>query len=152
MARADREQREYAKQFGLRVVALREQRGWTQAKLAELADVHLNQVGKVERGLALCSVYIADKLARALKVRADVLMPAPGADPSPEQAALQDLVRSVGKADAARIARVVIEAYRYRHGEPPRPSVRKKRDQRLQRSISSLEDHRSSPPRRRQAR
>lgn len=36
------------KQLGQRMLALRKQRGLTQAKLAELADVHLNLVGNVE--------------------------------------------------------------------------------------------------------
>jgi transcriptional regulator with XRE-family HTH domain len=40
----------------------------SQQKLAELADLHRNYVGVLERGLQNASLLIIVKLARALKV------------------------------------------------------------------------------------
>lgn len=54
--------------FGNRLRELRVARGLTQERLAELAGLHKNYVGEVERGLrnvALDNIY---KLAHALKV------------------------------------------------------------------------------------
>ena len=55
--------------FGKRIRELRLKRKLSQEKLAELADLHRNYVGVLERGLQNPSLLIIVKLARALEVR-----------------------------------------------------------------------------------
>jgi transcriptional regulator with XRE-family HTH domain len=60
--------------FGNRVRELRLQRKLSQEKLAELADLHRNYVGGVERGERNVSLLNIVKLAHGLKVRPTKLM------------------------------------------------------------------------------
>ena len=60
--------------FGRRVRQLRLERRLSQEKLAELADVHRNYVGGVERGERNVSLINIVKLAHGLKVRATKLI------------------------------------------------------------------------------
>jgi transcriptional regulator with XRE-family HTH domain len=55
--------------FGRRVRQLRLERGFSQEKLAELADLHRNYVGGVERGERNVSLVNIVKLARGLNIR-----------------------------------------------------------------------------------
>jgi len=55
--------------FGNRLRELRLRSGLSQEKLAELADLHRNYVGGVERGERNVSLLNIVKLARGLKVR-----------------------------------------------------------------------------------
>jgi len=66
------------KSFGNRLCNLRLRRKLSQEKLAELADVHRNYVGGVERGERNVSLLNIVKLAHALEVRpAKLLDPIP---------------------------------------------------------------------------
>jgi transcriptional regulator with XRE-family HTH domain len=60
--------------FGKRVRKLRLDRGLSQEKLAELADLHRNYVGGVERGERNIAIINIVRLARALKVKPGKLM------------------------------------------------------------------------------
>ena len=57
------------KAFGARLRQLREERGLSQEKLAELADLHRNYVGLLERGQSNVSLLTMVKLAHCLKVK-----------------------------------------------------------------------------------
>lgn len=60
--------------FGKRLRELRLERELSQEKLAEMADLHRNYVGVLERGIQSASLDAICKLAAALRVRpADLL-------------------------------------------------------------------------------
>lgn len=65
-----------AHNLGRRIRVLRAERGWTQEVLAELAGVHRNYLGHVERGKVNISVAQLAKIACALGVRVGVLVEA----------------------------------------------------------------------------
>ncbi|HWP09152.1 MAG TPA: helix-turn-helix transcriptional regulator [Polyangiaceae bacterium] len=54
----------------------REERGLTQRELAESAHIADKYLSRIELGLATPSVYVASRLARALGVSLDALVPA----------------------------------------------------------------------------
>lgn len=60
---------ELLRAFGKHLRELREKRGLSQEKLAELADLHRNYTGLLERGGSNPTLLAIVALARALKVR-----------------------------------------------------------------------------------
>lgn len=60
--------------FGSALRGFREERGLTQEKLAEAADLHTNYVSSVERGERNLSLHNIAKLAYALEIPVSSLM------------------------------------------------------------------------------
>ena len=54
--------------LGKRIRELRKERGYSQEKLAELADIHENHVRRIEGGTANPSYIVLIRIARALRV------------------------------------------------------------------------------------
>lgn len=65
---------EWRRLFGKRLRELRLAHDVSQEKLAELADLHRNYVGTLERGLQSPSLDAICKLAHALKVKPSELL------------------------------------------------------------------------------
>jgi transcriptional regulator with XRE-family HTH domain len=61
--------------FGKRLRQVRQKKGISQEKLAELAGLHRTYVSSVERGERNISLLNIEKLAQALGVRMSDLMP-----------------------------------------------------------------------------
>jgi len=61
--------------IGRNVAAERTRRDWTQQRLAEKSGVSESYVAKIESGAHMPSVYILGKIAGALDLRVDDLMP-----------------------------------------------------------------------------
>ncbi len=56
------------KDVGFKIRELREERGLSQEKLADLADLHRAYIGQIERGEKNIGIRNLEKIARALKV------------------------------------------------------------------------------------
>ena len=54
--------------LGRRIRLIRQQRGWSQEVLAELADLHRSYVGAVERGEHNIGIDTVERLACALDI------------------------------------------------------------------------------------
>ena len=62
------------KRIGLNITIIREQRGLTQEKLAELAGLHRAYIGQIERGEKNIGLRNLEKIAKALDVNIRVLV------------------------------------------------------------------------------
>ena len=60
--------------IGLNITLLREKRGLTQEKLAELAGLHRAYIGQIERGEKNIGLRNLEKIAKALNVNIRVLV------------------------------------------------------------------------------
>ncbi|HUT47202.1 MAG TPA: helix-turn-helix transcriptional regulator [Sedimentisphaerales bacterium] len=60
--------------IGLNITLLREERGLTQEKLAELAGLHRAYIGQIERGEKNFGLKNLEKIAKALNVNIRVLV------------------------------------------------------------------------------
>ena len=69
--------------FGERLRAVRQQRGISQEKLAELAGLHRTYVSSIERGERNVSLVNIERLAAALGVAMTELMPDEAKPPGP---------------------------------------------------------------------
>ena len=69
--------------FGERLRAVRQQRGISQEKLAELAGLHRTYVSSIERGERNVSLVNIERLAAALEVAMAELMPDEAKPPGP---------------------------------------------------------------------
>jgi transcriptional regulator with XRE-family HTH domain len=63
--------------FGIRMKAIREDRGYSQERLAELAKLHRTYIGGIERGERNVSLLNIWRIAEALEVNPSVLFTNP---------------------------------------------------------------------------
>jgi ribosome-binding protein aMBF1 (putative translation factor) len=63
-----------AAQFGLTLRHQRDQRRWSQERLAAAANLNRTYVGELERGEAVASLQTAQKLANALGIHLSTLV------------------------------------------------------------------------------
>ena len=61
-------------ELGHRLRAIRQEKGYTQHALAEIADIGNVYIGEIERGLKMPSLHIFIKLIEALEVSADYIL------------------------------------------------------------------------------
>ncbi len=85
----DDESKHDLRRFGLRVQALRHQRGWTQAQLAAAAGIDRSFLATIESGKRNAGVAVVYRIARGLRVSPAALfadpsepLPPPGRSPS----------------------------------------------------------------------
>ena len=67
---------EFAATVGESIRRERQQRGWTQAELAEASGLSVNYVARLERGELGPSLWVAFRLAEALEVQVESLVSA----------------------------------------------------------------------------
>ena len=65
---------EFALGVGECIRSARQERGWTQAQLAEGADLSVNYVARLERGELGPSLFVASRLANALGMPLEALV------------------------------------------------------------------------------
>jgi transcriptional regulator with XRE-family HTH domain len=61
-------ERQALKAFGKRVRELRRDRGWTQERLAEAADLHENYVSRLETGEQEPGLFVVLRVCRAFEI------------------------------------------------------------------------------------
>ena len=61
--------------FGKHLRRIREDKGLTQERLADLAGMHFTYIGQIERGRRNPSLINLERLAKALKIDAGKLLP-----------------------------------------------------------------------------
>ncbi len=88
--------------LGARIRQARRRRGLSQAQLAERADMSLPTISRIERGLFNSSVLTIVALAKALDVRAGVLL-GEGELSAPVQDALELLERQTPEVQATLV-------------------------------------------------
>jgi transcriptional regulator with XRE-family HTH domain len=76
---AEHDSHRFSASVGERIRVARQQKGWTQVELAAAAALSSNYVARLERGELGASLFVAAKLAEALDVTLDVLVPSQGA-------------------------------------------------------------------------
>ena len=62
------------KKFATRLLSARKEKNISQQQLAKLAKVHFTNVGKYERGEAIPSADVLNRVAKALEVSPDFLL------------------------------------------------------------------------------
>jgi len=62
------------KQVGFNIMRIREERGFTQERLAALAGLHRAYIGQIERGEKNIGLKNLEKIAKALNVDIKVLL------------------------------------------------------------------------------
>jgi transcriptional regulator with XRE-family HTH domain len=101
--------------FPQRLVALRKERGLTQKELAEAIGVHFTQLRRYEAGSSQPTLEVIRKLAKTLRISADVLIFDPSErGPFDEFAAHFDALSKLDKHER-RVIKDVLDALLLKH-------------------------------------
>lgn len=65
---------EFIKKLGRRIIVLRHERGLSQEELANLADIPLAQIGRIERGKINCTISTLRTIAIGLELHLSDLL------------------------------------------------------------------------------
>lgn len=65
----------FKSQLGRNIKKARQKKGFTQASVANKAQVHINYYARIERGEVNPSVEILEAIVKALKVKSSDIMP-----------------------------------------------------------------------------
>ncbi len=96
------------KRLGLRIKAIRKQKGLTQDKLAELIDRSTDAVSNLERGVSLPSFETLDRLSEKLEVPIRDLFDFGGPQASSEKERLLSQLQAIARdMDEAKLATAV---------------------------------------------
>ena len=76
---------EASRKFGERLLAARQALGFSQEQIAQLADMHFSNYGKIERGYGNPELHTIVRLASVLNVDAGKLLAGLGSDDLPER-------------------------------------------------------------------
>lgn len=72
----DEQRQQLRDRIGLRVVALRKMRGWSQQELADRAGLQRTHVGRIEAGKYAVTLETIQAIAEALQMTVDIIDPA----------------------------------------------------------------------------
>jgi transcriptional regulator with XRE-family HTH domain len=72
----DEQRQQTRDRIGLRIVALRKLRGWSQAELAERAGLGRTHISRIEAGRYAMTLETMQSLAEALGMTVDIIDPA----------------------------------------------------------------------------
>ena len=71
----DEQRQQLRDRIGLRVVALRKMRGWSQQELADRAGLQRTHVGRIEAGRYAVTLETVQAIAQALGMTVDIVDP-----------------------------------------------------------------------------
>lgn len=101
--------------FSARLAALRKQRGLSQMALSEAVGVHVTQLRRYEAGRAQPTLEVIRKLARALRVSADLLIFDEGERGPDDEFRLQfEALAALGK-EERKVIKTVLDALLLQH-------------------------------------
>lgn len=65
---------QFLKKLGRRIIVLRHEKGLSQEELANLSDISIAQIGRIERGKINCTVSTLRTIALGLNIHLSVLL------------------------------------------------------------------------------
>ena len=96
-----------AVRLGTKIAALRKERGWTQAALAELVGVDTETISRFERGVTLPSLVTLEVISDSLRVGVGELLSESSALPSDQAAMLSAWLASLNASNRAFVVDLV---------------------------------------------
>lgn len=101
--------------FPSRLIQLRKQKGYTQQSIADLVELHVNQIKKYEAGTAQPTLKALIKLAKALHVSLDDLVFGEGERDPDDELKLQFEALKGFTPEEKQVAKSVLESLILKH-------------------------------------